>query len=191
MGVAAFLPMFRPSTPPAARKLFARCTLATKACSPSLLKPSRLISAFACGRRKMRGLGLPGCGFGRDRAHLDEAEAHRAQAVDAAAVLVQARGQADAVGELQPGQFHRIVDPRALPQALRRRVLQPRQGAERQVVGRFRIQAEQEGAGQGVGDQRHGRDSPTDNARVRCGPAHSRQRCEGGGSRRAIAIIAA
>ena len=60
----------------------------------------------------MRGLGLPGCGLGRDRADLDEAEAHRAQAVDAAAVLVQARGQADAVGEPQARQLHRVVDAR-------------------------------------------------------------------------------
>ena len=83
----------------AARKLRARCTLARKASRPSLLKPRRLISACCAGRRNMRGLGLPGWALRRDRADLDEAEAHRAQAVDAAAVLVQPGGQADAVRE--------------------------------------------------------------------------------------------
>ena len=47
----------------------------------------------------MRGFGLPGCGLGRDRADLDEAEAHGAEGVDAARVLVEAGRQADAVRE--------------------------------------------------------------------------------------------
>jgi hypothetical protein len=37
--------MFNPTMPPAALKLRARRTLSTKAASPALLKPSRLISA--------------------------------------------------------------------------------------------------------------------------------------------------
>src|SRR5206468_8568505 len=36
-----------------------------------------------------------------------------------------------------------------------RRALDPRQGAQRQLVGGFRVQPEQEGAGEGVGQQRH------------------------------------
>ena len=54
-------------------------------------------------RLRVAGLRLRG-----HRADLDEAEAHRAQAVDAAAVLVQAGRQADAVGEAQAG--HRRPD---------------------------------------------------------------------------------
>jgi hypothetical protein len=49
IGVAAFLPMFRPSSMGGLRLRASgsaeRCTLATKASSPSLLKPRRLISA--------------------------------------------------------------------------------------------------------------------------------------------------
>jgi len=69
MGVAAFLPMLRPSSiGDLALLAFLRkrafCTLARKASSPSLLKPSRLISASRWGSRNMRGLGLPGWAFG-------------------------------------------------------------------------------------------------------------------------------
>jgi hypothetical protein len=42
----------------------ARSTLATSASTPSLLKPSRLITAWCSGSRNMRGLGLPSCGRG-------------------------------------------------------------------------------------------------------------------------------
>lgn len=94
--------------------------------------------------------------LGRDRAHLDEAEAHRAQPVDAAAVLVEAGGQADAVGELQPGDGHRVVHARLAPQALQPRVLQPRHRLQRQLVGLLRVEAEQERAGEGIGNERHG-----------------------------------
>ena len=48
-------------------------------------------------------LGVARLRLGRHGADLDEAEAHRTQAVDAFAVLVQPGGQADAVGETQPG----------------------------------------------------------------------------------------
>ena len=55
--------MFRPRIPPLRRKP-ARRTFETNASRPSLLKPSRLISARASGRRNMRGFGLPGCASG-------------------------------------------------------------------------------------------------------------------------------
>ncbi len=141
--------------PPAARKLCARWTLAMKASRPSLLKPRRLISARASGRRNMPGLGVAGLRLRRDGAHLDEAEAHGAQRVDAAAVLVQPRGQPDAVGKAQACDRHRVVDARGLPQPLRRRVLQPRQHAQRQIVCSLGVQAEQERAGQGVRGDGH------------------------------------
>mmetsp|Transcript_21394 Transcript_21394/g.82924 ORF Transcript_21394/g.82924 Transcript_21394/m.82924 type:complete len:265 (+) Transcript_21394:6278-7072(+) len=95
---------------------------------------------------------VAGLALGGDRAHLDEAKAHRAQAVDAAAVLVQAGRQAHAVRETQAGDGHRIADPLAAPQALQRGVLQLRDAVERQFMGALGIEAKQEGAGKGVGN---------------------------------------
>ena len=91
--------------------------------------------------------------FRRHGADLDETETHRRQAVDAAAVLVQAGGQADAVRELQARHRHRVVHARLLPQALQRRVLQPGQGAERQLVRVFGVEPEEERAGEGIGQE--------------------------------------
>ncbi len=97
----------------------------------------------------------------RHRADLDEAEAHRAQAVDGAAVLVEPGGEADAVREAQPGERRRVGHARLRPQALQRRVLQPRQGVERQLVRMLGVEPEQERPHQRVGDERgerrHGR----------------------------------
>ena len=65
MGVAAFFPMLSPSSIgfllplPLLRKR-AFCTLARKASSPSLLNPSRLMSASRWGRRNMRGFNNEG-----------------------------------------------------------------------------------------------------------------------------------
>ena len=65
----------------------------------------------------MRGLRVARLRLRRHRADLDEAETHRAQAVDAFAVLVQPGGQADAIGETQAGHGDRVVHARLLPQA--------------------------------------------------------------------------
>ena len=56
-------------------------------------------------------LGVARLRLRRDGADLDEAEAHGAQAIDAARVLVQPGGQADAVRKRQAGQLDRVVDP--------------------------------------------------------------------------------
>ena len=67
MGVLAFFPIFRPSSMGCLRgsvRKRACCTLWRNASRPSLLKPRRLISARASGRRNMRGLGLPDCALG-------------------------------------------------------------------------------------------------------------------------------
>ena len=90
--------MLRPRMPPRARKRACR-TLAMNAARPSLLKPSRLISAPAAGQAEHARLRIAGLRQRRHRADLDEAEAHRAEGVDAAAVLVEPGGQADAVRE--------------------------------------------------------------------------------------------
>jgi hypothetical protein len=91
-------------------------------------------------------------------------------------------GQADAVGKAQPGHRDRVVHPRLRPQALRRRVLQPGDGVQRQVVGLLGVQAEQEGAGQRVGNEGHGRD-----CRRPIIGGHDPGRTQGPGGRAALA----
>ena len=101
----------------------------------------------------MRGLGLPGCALRRDGADLDKAEAHGAQAVDAAGVLVQPGGQADAVGEAagrpaSTGSSTRLLAVGPVPAAC------PACAPARRMVSswaRFGVEAEQKGAGEGVG----------------------------------------
>lgn len=56
-----------------------------------------------------------------------------------------------------PGDGDRVVDTRLAPGAAQRRVLQPGQAGDRQVVGGFGVEAEEEAAGQAVGQQGHGR----------------------------------
>jgi hypothetical protein len=100
----------------------------------------------------MRGFGLPGW------ADLDEAEAHRRQAIDAAAILVEPGGEADAVREPQTCDADRVVHAGLGPQALQWRVLEARQRSHRQLVSVLGVEPEQERAGKGIGQQRHGRD---------------------------------
>ena len=67
MGVDAFLPILRPKSIGRGRDCLrncAFCTLCKKASKPSLLNPSRLIKASACGKRNIRCLGLPGWPLG-------------------------------------------------------------------------------------------------------------------------------
>jgi hypothetical protein len=91
----------------------------------------------------------------RHRADLDEAEAERAEAVDAATVLVETGRQADAIREPQSGHRHRIIDARLADRAHQRRVLDASQRVQRQVVCLFGVETEQEGTGQCVGEEGH------------------------------------
>ena len=116
-------------------------------------------------------LRIAGLRLRRHRADLDEAEAHRAQAVDAAAVLVQAGGQADAVRELQPRHADGVGHARLLPQAHGRRVLQLRDAAQRELVGLLGVEAEEEGAGESVGQRQHGRGLSQPGPAARAGAA--------------------
>ncbi len=75
-----------------------------KASSPSLLKPSRLISASAWGRRNMRGLGLPGCAFGVTVPTSTKPKPMAPRPSMQRAFLSRPGGQAHAVGERQAGQ---------------------------------------------------------------------------------------
>ncbi len=77
----------------------ARATLARNRSTPSLLKPIRLISASASGSRKRRGLGLPGCARGVTVPHSMKPKPSVGERVDVRGVLVEARGEPDAIGE--------------------------------------------------------------------------------------------
>ena len=142
--------------PPVLRKR-ARRTLRMKAARPSLLKPSRLISAVALDEAEHARLRIARLGQRRDRADLDAAEAERAEGIDAAAVLVEPRGQADAVGKAQAGQRHGILDPALGDRVDQRRVLDRRHRAESEIVRVLGVEPEQERSGEGIGQERHRR----------------------------------
>ena len=80
---------------------------ASAAGAPSLLKPSRLITPSSASSRNRRGRGLPACGTRGDGADLDEAEAEPQQRVRHLGVLVEAGGQPDRIGEIEPESAHR------------------------------------------------------------------------------------
>ena len=105
----------------------------------------------------MRGLGLPGCALGVTVPTSMKPKPIAPRPSMQRPFLSSPAARPMRLGKRQPGHRHRVVDARLLPQALRRRVLQPRERAERQVVGGFRVEAEQEGAGEGVGNEGHGR----------------------------------
>ena len=126
-----------------------------KACQARVVKAQAVDQRIFLRQAEHARLRVAGLGPRRDGAHLDKAEAHGAQAIDAPAVFVQPRRQADAVGKAQARHRHRIVHPGLLPQALQRRALKGGDGIHRQVVGPLGVKPEQEGAGQRVGDKSH------------------------------------
>jgi hypothetical protein len=88
--------------------------------------------------------------LGRDRSDFDEAEAHGAEGIDAAGVLVEAGRQPDAVRERQSCQGDPVGHARRRVGAGQRRVLGAGQRIQGQFVGPFGVEAEQEGAGKPV-----------------------------------------
>ena len=86
-----------------------------------------------------------------DRAHFNAAEAQAAERVDRVSFLVQASGEADSVRKFQAHDFHRRAKF-----VIRRNEAQQTglfgdpQGAHTDMVGDFRIQAEQQGTGEGI-----------------------------------------
>jgi hypothetical protein len=75
---------------------------------PWLLKPMRLMMACRSGRRNRRGFGLPGCGRGVTVPISMKPKPRRARPSMQLAVLVEAGGQADAVGEFEAHHAHRL-----------------------------------------------------------------------------------
>ena len=141
--------------PPAARKVLARWTLAMKASRPSLLKPSRLISAWAAGTRNMRGLGLPGWPTGVTVPTSMKPKPIAPRPSMQRPFLSSPAARPTRLGKRSPATTTGVIDTRLLPQRLCGRVLQVSDGAQGQLMGGFRVEAEQERAGEGVGDEGH------------------------------------
>ncbi|MNN53154.1 hypothetical protein D3C81_1678910 [compost metagenome] len=91
----------------------------------------------------------------RDGTDLDETEAQLGKAIDGVAVLVQAGGQADRIGEVQSHHRHRQAGRRLVEQAIQAETAAGTDQVDGQFVGSFRGQLEQELAGQAI----HGRAS--------------------------------
>ena len=66
----------------------------------------RLINASTSGTRNSRGCGLPDLRLRRDRADFDETETERAERIDVASVLIEARGESEAIRKAQAHQRH-------------------------------------------------------------------------------------
>ena len=110
---------------------------------------------ISLGQAEHAGLGVAALGARRDGAHFHKAEAHGAQTIDAARVLVEPGGQPHAVGKGEPGEFHRIIDPAVAIRPLQWRSLKAGEGMQREVVGCFRVQTKQKGPGQTIRHKRH------------------------------------
>ena len=106
----------------------------------------------------MRGFGLPGCGLRRHGADLDEAEAHRAQAVDAARRSCRARrpgrcGWGRSARRARPGRRRGLLTMQHCSGVLCSRA----SAAERQLVRAAPgSRPNRNGRREGVGDERHG-----------------------------------
>ena len=108
----------------------------------------RLTMARCSGRRNRRGCRVAALGQGGYGAHFDEAEAQRGQRVDVFAVFVEAGGEADGVGQ---GETHKLCGAGvALYGGQDAAAGGGFEGVEGEVVGFFGVEAEDEGAEQGI-----------------------------------------
>ena len=158
IGVAGVLADVQAQQHRASPRLLAKACLlhvGQEGVQPLVVEPQPVDQRVAFGNAEHARLGVAGLALGRDGADLHKAETHGGQAVDAAGVLVQARRQAHPVGKTQAGQGDGVVDPLFAPQAVQRRVLEAGDVVQRQFVGGFGVQAKQEGAGQGIGQEGH------------------------------------
>ena len=130
---------------------------------PFVVETKAVDQCLAFGQAEHAWLGVAGLRLGGHGPHLDEAEAHRAQRVDTASVLIQASGQAHAVGKGQARELNGVMHGFVAPGPLQWRVLAARQHVHGEVVRSFGIHAEEKRASEGVRNQGHG-----DNSKLCC-----------------------
>ena len=139
--------------PPPARKR-ARCTLATNAAEAVVVEAEPVDQRLGLGQAehaRLRVAGLrPSASRCRPRCSRSRARPGRRSQRP---FLSSPAARPMRFGKRSPASVHRVVDARAArrPQ-MQRRALDARQRAERQVVRRLGVEAEQERAGQGVGN---------------------------------------
>ena len=90
------------------------------------------------------GLVLAGLGARRQRSHLHKAESHLAEGADRIRLLVHPGGKAHPVGEFHAQDFHRIGRYATHQEGENAHPFSHAQPEQRQVVGSFRIQLEQQ-----------------------------------------------
>jgi hypothetical protein len=120
-----------------------------------VVEPEAVDQRLRLGQPEEPRLRVAGLRLRRHGADFDEAEAERAEPVDAAAVLVEPGGEPDPVRELEPRDGDRIGDARLRPQALHRRALPALDRFERELVRALGVEAEKQRAGERIGDERH------------------------------------
>ena len=84
-------------------------------------------------------LGVAALRQGRNGSNFNKAKSHRAQAVNATGVFVQARGQAHPVGKAQSRQGYGVAHRRIGVRMLQRRSLGSRDGSKGEVVRGFGV----------------------------------------------------
>ena len=74
---------------------------------PAIVESHAVDHCLVLGEAEQAGAGIAALGPGRERAHLDRAEAQREQARNRLGILVQAGGQPDSIGKGQSSQLDR------------------------------------------------------------------------------------
>ena len=122
---------------------------------PVVVKAQPVDQALGSRDAEHAGLGVARLALGGDGAHFNKTKAHGSQRINAAGVLVQPRGHAHTVGELQARQCDGVVHQRCRPGQLQRCALAFGKGVHGEVVGLFRVHTKEKGANEGVRDKRH------------------------------------
>ena len=122
---------------------------------PLVVETKPIDQCLGLGQTKHARLGVSLLWQRRDRANFDKTKAHGAQRVDAAGIFIHSCSQADPVGKAQSGKLNRVLHPGIAIGPLQWRALGAGQRVEREVVRGFRVELEQKGAGQGIGEERH------------------------------------
>ena len=136
--------------PPRAVAKRARATLRRKRSTPSLLKPSRLIIAWASGRRNIRGFGLPGCGRGVTVPHSMKPKPSVARPSMCAAFLSSPAARPTRLGNVEPHDLDRRRRTRGAASCAMPQAAAASRAGEGGLVRGLGIEREQQGAQQRI-----------------------------------------